>query len=94
MLFNVKTDPHLQHDLAAGNPELCNEALARLDRWMADMMATATHADDPMRTVMLEGGPLHTRGVLPAYLQRLRETGRADGADLLAKTHPRDAAQS
>ncbi|MEZ5414699.1 MAG: sulfatase [Opitutaceae bacterium] len=94
MLFNVKEDPHLQHDLAAAKPELCDHAIALLDRWMAEMMATATHADDPMRTVLLEGGPLHTRGVLPAYLQRLRETGRADGADLLAKTHPRDAAQS
>jgi hypothetical protein len=28
---------------------------------------------------------------LPAYLGRLRATGRADGAEVLAKAHPRDA---
>jgi choline-sulfatase len=91
MLFNVKNDPHLQHDLAPGNPALADHGLKLLDRWMSEMMALATHSDDPMRTVMLEGGPLHTRGVLPAYLERLRATGRADGAEVLAKAHPRDA---
>ena len=91
MLFNVKNDPHLQHDLAPGNPALADHGLKLLDRWMSEMMALATHSDDPMRMVMLEGGPLHTRGVLPAYLERLRATGRADGAEVLAKAHPRDA---
>lgn len=90
MLFNVAQDPHLQDDLAAQHPELCDEAMRRLDRWMGEMMATATHAEDPMRTVMREGGPLHTRGQLPAYLRRLRATGRSAAADLLAAKHPRD----
>jgi hypothetical protein len=92
MLFDVVKDPHLQHDVAPQHPDVCNEALARLDRWMAAMLATAARPDDPMRTVLLEGGPLHTRGQLPAYLKRLRETGRSDGADLLAKLHPKAAA--
>ncbi|MCF7686831.1 MAG: sulfatase-like hydrolase/transferase [Cephaloticoccus sp.] len=92
MLFNVKADPHLQHDLAPANPAIADHGLALLDEWMTGMMATATHAEDPMRTVMLEGGPLHTRGALPAYLERLKATGRAVGAVHLALMHPRDAA--
>lgn len=91
MLFNVATDPHLQHDVAAAHPELCERAMKRLEQWTADMLASSDHPQDPMDTVMLEGGPLHTRGCLPAYLRRLRETGRAEGADRLALAHPRDA---
>ncbi len=91
MLFNVTEDPHLQADLAARHPELCREALTRLDRWMGEMMATASHPEDPMRTVLHEGGPLHTRGQLPAYLARLRATGRSAGAAALARAHPREA---
>ena len=37
-------------------------------------------ATDPLWTVLGEGGPFHARGHLDAYLKRLRETGRADGA--------------
>ena len=88
MLFDVKSDPHEQHDLAPTHPELVWEAMSRLDTWMADMMRTATHGQDPMWTVMAEGGPLHTRGALPAYLKRLRATGRSEGADHLAALHP------
>jgi hypothetical protein len=33
--------------------------------------------------VVLEGGPFHVRGQLPAYLERLRVTGRGDQAALL-----------
>ncbi len=42
----------------------------------------------PSRSVLWEGGPFHTRGNLPRYLERLRATGRADHTDRLAKTHP------
>lgn len=94
MLYHVNDDPHFQHDLASDRPELCHEAMARLDRWMAEMMATATHSEDPMRTVLHEGGPLHTRGQLPAYLQRLRATGRSAGAEALAHAHPKEAGEA
>jgi choline-sulfatase len=90
MLFDVKNDPHEQHDLAPTHPELVQEAMNRLDTWMAEMMRTATHGQDPMWTVMAEGGPLHTRGALPAYLKRLRETGRNEGAERLAALHPKE----
>jgi hypothetical protein len=47
------------------------------------MMRTSRHGRDPLWTVLAEGGPAHVRGQLPAYLQRLRRTGRAHWADRL-----------
>ena len=41
-----------------------------------------------MWVVMREGGPFHSRGFLKDYLVRLRETGRAEGADWLEKRYP------
>ena len=61
-----------------------------LDEWHAEMMRTATHPTDPMWTVMREGGPHHTCGFLPKYLERLRATGRAKWADVLKDKHARE----
>lgn len=91
MLFNRVEDPHEQHDLAGEKPGEVARALGMLDAWTAQMLRTATHPQDPLWTVIREGGPLHTRGQLPRYLQRLRETGRADYADRLAAAHPTEA---
>lgn len=91
MLFNVREDPHEQRDLAPSRPELVQEAMRRLDDWYGRMMRTATHAQDPMWTVLQEGGPLHTRGQLPRYLERLRATGREAWAERLAAQHPKEA---
>jgi arylsulfatase A-like enzyme len=90
MLFNLKDDPHEQHDLAEQQPQLVNEAMRLLDEWHAEMMRTATHPVDPMWMVMREGGPHHTCGYLPKYLERLRTTGRANWADVLMKRHARE----
>lgn len=90
MLFNVKDDPHEQHDLAPAQPGLVNQAMQMLDEWHGNMMRTATHPHDPMALVMSEGGPLHTRGELAKYLVRLRETGREQWANVLAQKHPRE----
>jgi arylsulfatase A-like enzyme len=90
MLFDVKRDPHEQFDLAPMRPELVDRAATMLDQWHAEMMQTATHGQDPMWTVMNEGGAFHTRGQLPAYLKRLRETGRGSWAEQLAIRHPRE----
>jgi choline-sulfatase len=87
MLFNVKDDPHEQHNLAVAHPELVARAMSLLDQWHAEMMRTASHSLDPMQTVLQEGGPLHTRGCLPAYLKRLRATGRAECAKHLQSRH-------
>jgi hypothetical protein len=65
--------------------------MRRLDDWYSQMVRTATHPVDPMWVVLSEGGALHTRGQLPAYLRRLRETGRSERADRLASMHPREA---
>jgi hypothetical protein len=88
MGFNLKEVPHEQHDLAEARPEIVDHAMALLDTWHAQMMRTATHPVDPMWTVMREGGAFHTRGHLPAYLKRLRETGRGNRADELMRRHP------
>jgi len=87
MLFNIKTDPHQQHDLAPTRPDLVGKAMTMLDDWHAQVMRTATHPQDPMWTVVREGGPLHTRGCLPGYLKRLRATGREDFAKKLEHNH-------
>jgi choline-sulfatase len=91
MLFDVVRDPHEQHDLAPERPDLVQEAASRLEEWHGEVMRTATHPVDPFWTVLAEGGPLHTRGQLPAYLDRLRATGRAGWAELLASRYPAHA---
>ncbi len=88
MLFDIKTDPHEQRDLAGSRPDLCARAADLLSNWYADMARTATAARDPLLTVLREGGPFHTRGELKAYLKRLRETGRGEWAEKLAAAHP------
>ncbi len=88
MLFDIEQDPHEQDNLATARPEVCREALWRLNEWHDTMMASMPHATDPLWTVMREGGPYHTRGHLAAYLERLRATGRADKAVQLIRRHP------
>ena len=91
MLFDVREDPHEQHDLASATPQAVTRAMAMLEEWHATMMRTSTIGYDPMWAVMGEGGAFHTRGHLPAYLKRLRETGRTQWADKLKAQHPSDA---
>lgn len=88
MLFDLASDPHEQHDLAAERPDVANRAMALLEEWYSEMAATSLHDVDPMMTVLCEGGAFHTRGMLPAYLERLRATGRAHHAERLARLHP------
>jgi len=96
MLFNLGNNPHEQHDgstelaqaLAAGRPDLVDRAMALLADWHREMTASSRHNVDPMMTVLREGGAFHTRGQLPAYLERLRATGRAHHAETLAARHP------
>jgi hypothetical protein len=91
MLFNLKNDPHEQNDLHSSQSGLVDQAMRRLSNWERDMMLTSSTNIDPMMTVLREGGAFHTRGCLPAYLRRLRATGRADHADRLARLHPDEA---
>jgi arylsulfatase A-like enzyme len=88
MLFNLADDPHEQHNLADDHPEIVARAMSLLADWQHEMMLTSPQNVDPMMTVLREGGPFHSRGRLPAYLDRLRATGRAHHADTLAARHP------
>lgn len=91
MLFDLETDPHEQHDLAPARPQMVDRAMALLADWQAQMALTGPTDVDPLMTVLREGGPLHCRGELPAYLERLRLTGRAYHAERLAARHPTEA---
>lgn len=88
MLFNLTRDPHEQTNLAPTHPQLADHALGLLAEWQRAMMRTGDRDVDPLMTVMREGGPLHTRGELPAYLARLHATGRAHHAQRLERLHP------
>jgi hypothetical protein len=41
---------------------------------------------------MKEGGPLHARGQLKAYCERLEQTGRGQHVAELKRRHPREFA--
>ena len=88
MLFNLSRDPHEQSNLSAARPDLVNQATRCLADWQQEMMLTSPGNVDPMMTVLREGGAFHTRRYLPAYLDRLRATGRAEQAEILARRHP------
>jgi len=84
MLFNIADDPHETCDVAIDNPNICLQAVHLLSEWHDEMMQTSPSDTDPLWTVMREGGPHHCKeGNLPAYLQRLEQTGRADKAAIL-----------
>jgi len=90
LLFDVKNDPHELRNLAPERPDLVGKAMTMLDTWCGEMMRTATHPQDPFWIVLHEGGPQDTRGWLPEYLERLRQTGRAEWAEKLAAKHARE----
>ncbi|MBZ0287081.1 MAG: sulfatase [Anaerolineae bacterium] len=91
MLFNLRDDPHEIRNLAADQPQTVDYALRLLAEWQAEMMISSAQAVDPLMTVLMEGGPAHSRGRLPAYLERLRGSGRAHLAKRLMEKHPQQA---
>jgi len=88
ILFNLTDDPYEQVNIAGERPELVDKAMGMLAEWQHEMMLRSETNVDPLMTVLREGGPSHTRYQLPAYLERLRATGRGDHADRLAELHP------
>ena len=88
MLFDLVKDAHEQRNLASERPEVVNRAMAMLADWHHEMVTTSPSGVDPMMTVLSNGGPYHTRGMLPRYLKRLRSSGRAHHAEALAARHP------
>ena len=90
MLFDVAADPHETTDLAATGSASLAAGRDLLERWTDEQLAHPDVPEDPMDVVLREGGPLHVRGHLPAYLERLRATGRGEWADVLEARHPSD----
>jgi arylsulfatase A-like enzyme len=88
MLFNIEDDPHEQHNLAQQRPELCREAVYRLNDWHDHMMKGMDSPVDPLWTVMKEGGPFHAKGKLPMYCAFLEKTGRGHLVPELKRRHP------
>ncbi len=91
MLFDIAADPHEQHDLAPDQTGVAATGRSILDTWTAEQLERSLSPVDPMEIVLAEGGPYHTRRHLPGYLNRLRDTGRSDWADVLVERHPQEA---
>lgn len=83
MLFNLKDDPYEQDDLKKMRPDLCALGAKHILDWQDEQMLKDPSNTDPMWTVMKEGGPYHTHTDLNAYVKRLKNTGRSDGARAL-----------
>ena len=84
MLFDLSNDHFEQRNVAAERADVTARGLRLLSQWHAAMVRNAARGRDPLENVMLEGGPFHVRGELPAYLERLRATGRGELAEALA----------
>lgn len=92
MLFDIVDDPHEQSDLAEQQPDVCRDAVGRLNAWHDAMMKSMRAEADPLWTVMREGGPYHVRGMLREYCKRLDATGRREAATDLRRRHPDELA--
>lgn len=93
MVFDLKNDPHEQHNLARSRPDLVGHGLRLMDGWVAEQLARSGQPD-PLFEVIAEGGPLHANtSSLPKFCEYLRNTSRAHHADWLMKNdgRPRDA---
>ena len=91
MLFDLAADPHEQENIAAARPEVTARGLDLLNRWLEDVGPQMARGRDPLANVVAEGGPYHVRSRLPAYLERLKATGRGDQAEALSRRHPQEA---
>ncbi|MEO1237698.1 MAG: sulfatase [Planctomycetota bacterium] len=99
MLYDLAADPHEQNNVADRHPDVLREATWRLMNWHDEAMEAVVRdcpdVVDPLYTVLSEGGPFHAKpdgssGQPPdfaAYLQRLRDTGRAEAADDLSRRY-------
>ena len=92
LLFDLRSDPHEQHDLISSRDDVARTARALLQGWTEAAMPTAAYGRDPILHVLEEGGPFHTRGRLESYVQRLRATDRAPLAERLLARHRPGAA--
>ncbi|MDO5327669.1 MAG: sulfatase [Clostridia bacterium] len=87
MLFNIREDPHEQHDVKNERPDIVNQGARIILNWVDDQMLYSKYEVDPMMTVLHENGPYHTWADLNAYIRRLEQTGREDGAKALREKY-------
>jgi arylsulfatase A-like enzyme len=87
MLFDVVADPHEQFDRSEIDREVASTARTLLDAWVSTQLERSYAREDPLATVLAEGGPCHVRGHLPAYLERLAATGRGQWIGVLEERH-------
>jgi len=93
MMFDVVADPYQQNDVAGTETAAVREGAWRLQRWHSQQMAKMPQdKQDPLWTVIEEGGPFHARhdakdSPLPKYIERLEATGRSDGAEALRQKY-------
>lgn len=85
MLFDIAADPHELNDIAPQMPSVVANAKRRLEAWLTANLVPGR--PDPMQTVLDEGGPPHSRGWLPRYAERLRESDRGEIADALLERY-------
>jgi arylsulfatase A-like enzyme len=87
MLFDIVRDPHEETDLASSELSTVEQARRLLSDWTSHQLGRALAPEDPLDTIVREGGPYHVRGHLGSYVQRLRATGRSPWADVLLARH-------
>ena len=87
MLFNIRNDPHEEHDVKDAHPDICAQGAKIILDWHDEQMLKSDSLIDPMMTVLHEGGPYHTHGHLQEYIGRLENTGRQAGADELRRRY-------
>lgn len=87
MLFDLEKDPYEQNDVKDQYPDICARGAKVILDWQDDAMLRSESPVDPLWTVMHENGPYHTWNVLPEYLKRLEQTGRAEGAEKLRQKY-------
>lgn len=61
MLFDLDKDPYEQTNLAGERRDIVLKAVYLLSEWHDEMMSTMPYDNDPLWTVMKEGGPLHAK---------------------------------
>jgi len=78
MLFDYENDFHMIKNMADEKPEIVSHGLKLLDNWHEEILEKFPNHEDPMKLVLREGGPYHTRNQLERYIQQLQESERED----------------
>jgi arylsulfatase A-like enzyme len=88
LLFNLRDDPHEQHNLADVEETRAKDLRTRLDEWW-DAMATEVDAD-PLAQMAVEGGAFYPRQFRDNYLALLARTGRQWSAEEIGQRYIAD----